>query len=395
MTRTLIGLAVGSGLEGVDAVALRAEGLGLGVVSRVVPVTRVAFPPAVRDVLRAGTAFTPECLRGIAETAIFAARQATSKASVSPRDTFAIGFLEPNRPQFSHAIAWHEIAERVAEQTGLTVLHGFATRDRAMSGTGHLITAAADYVLFRDTTETRLVIHLGSVSSAILVPANTPVSAVAGFEVGPGNQLFDSIVFHASRGKEHCDTGGKQAVQGRCLEPLFAKWLEHPHLTRTPPKTIHAEAFGRSFLLAAFEGVRQLNANLADLLCTATHLAARAIGDACRLPQLKPDVARRVLLTGGGVRNGFLWQLVAKQFSTPVERGDAVGVPALSRNAAAAAALALLTCDGVAGNLPQLTGATGGRLLGHISPGDSRNWARVTAWLADQASEYPRSSRVA
>ncbi len=395
MTRTLIGLAVGSGLEGVDAVALRAEGLGLGVVSRVVPVTRVAFPPAVRDVLRTGTAFTPECLRAIAETAIFAARQATSKASVSPRDTFAIGFLEPNRPQFSHAIAWHEIAERVAEQTGLTVLHGFATRDRAMSGTGHLITAAADYVLFRDTTETRLVIHLGSVSSAILVPANAPVSAVAGFEIGPGNQLFDSIVFHASRGKEHSDTGGKQAVQGRCLEPLFAKWLEHPHLTRTPPKTIHAEAFGRSFLLAAFEGVRQLNANLADLLCTATHLAARAIGEACRLTQLKPDVARRVLLTGGGVRNGFLWQLVAKQFSTPVERGDAVGVPALSRNAAAAAALALLTCDGVAGNLPQLTGATGGRLLGHVSPGDSRNWARVTAWLAEQASEYPRNTRVA
>ncbi len=143
-----------------------------------------------------------------------------------------------------------------------------------------------------------------------------------------------------------------------------------------PPKSVHNEAFGRSFLLAAFDAARQLNAGLPDLLCTATHLAARAIGDASRLPQLKPEVPRHVLLTGGGVRNGLLWQRVSQQFGDKVERADAVGVPALSRNAAAAAVLAALTCDGIAGNLPVLTGATGGRLLGHILPGDNRNWAR-------------------
>lgn len=114
------------------------------------------------------------------------------------------------------------------------------------------------------------------------------------------------------------------------------------------------------------------------------------MGDACRLPVLKPDGPRRVLLTGGGVRNGFLWQLVAQQFGGSVERADAAGVPALARTAAAAAVLAALTCDGVPGNLPVLTGATGGRLLGHIVPGDGRNWARCAAWLADQTGDYPR-----
>jgi anhydro-N-acetylmuramic acid kinase len=109
---------------------------------------------------------------------------------------------------------------------------------------------------------------------------------------------------------------------------------------------------------------------------------------------MKSEGARRVLLTGGGVRNGFLWQLVAQQFGN-VERAEAVGVPALSRNAAAAAVLAALTCDGVAGSLPVLTGAAGGRLLGHISPGDGRNWARCTAWLADQTGDYPRTNRAA
>lgn len=399
MSRTLLGLAISSGLEGVDAVAARIEGLGLDVVPRIVPTARISFPPNVRDAIRASAntpaLFPPDFICAIADTIVFAARQALSKAAVSPRDTFAAGFLGPSRPVATVPIHWPEVAGRVADQLGITVLHGFADRDRAAGGTGHSITAAADFLLFHNEAESRLRVHLGAVASVLFLPAGGNVSAAYGFETGPGNQLLDAILFHGSRGKEHIDAGGKKAVQGRCLEPLLARWLEHPHLTRTPPKSVHAEAFGRSFLLAAFDAARQLNAGLPDLLCTATHLAARAIGDACQRPQMKANGPRRVLLSGGGVRNGFLWQRVAQQFGGNVERIDAFGVPALARNAAAAAILAALTCDGITGNLPLLTGATGGRLLGHISPGDNRNWARCAAWLADQTGDYPRTNRAA
>ncbi|MBY0456230.1 MAG: anhydro-N-acetylmuramic acid kinase, partial [Gemmataceae bacterium] len=347
---------------------------------------------ALRSALAATPLLPPEFGRTIAETAVFAARQALSKAGVSPRDTFVAGFLEPARPAVAVPVPWSEVSERVAEQTGITVVHGFADRDRAVNGTGRLVTAAADFLLLRDPAESRLLVHLGAVSGVLLVPAGGTVSSVSGFEAGPGNQLLDAILFHGTRGKEPPAGVGKVGVQGRCLDPLLARWAEHPHLTRTPPKTVHPEAFGRSFLLAAFDAVRQLGGSLPDLLCTATHLVARAIGDAVRL--LSPHAARRVVLTGGGVRNGFLWQLVAKHLGA-CERADAVGVPALARNAAAAAALAALTCDGVAGNLPLLTGATGGRLLGHISPGDGRNWARCAAWMADQTGDYPRATRAA
>jgi anhydro-N-acetylmuramic acid kinase len=192
------------------------------------------------------------------------------------------------------------------------------------------------------------------------------------------------------------DPGGKKAVQGRCLEPLLARWLEHPHVTRTPPKAVHPEAFGRSFLLAAFDAARQLGAGLPDLLCTATHLAARTVGEAAKRWLPGAPTPRQIIVTGGGVRNGFLWQLLGHQFTgEAIVRSDEAGVPALSRNAAAAALLAALTCDGVAGNLSVLTGAAGGRLLGHIAPGDGRNWARLAAWIADQTGDYPRVNRVA
>jgi anhydro-N-acetylmuramic acid kinase len=229
----------------------------------------------------------------------------------------------------------------------------------------------------------------------LFLPPSTKVSSAVGFEAGPGNHLFDALVYHGTRGKETSDPGGKKAVQGRCLEPLLARWLEHPHLTRMPPKTVHPEAFGRSFLLAAFDAARQLNAGLPDLLCTATHLAARAIGDAAKRSVPALPSGRQVVLTGGGVRNGFLWQLVAQQFPEGIARSESVGITPLARNSAAAGILAALTCDGVAGNIAIMTGATGGRLLGHLTPGDGRNWARVAAWVADQTGEYPRVTRAA
>ena len=140
---------------------------------------------------------------------------------------------------------------------------------------------------------------------------------------------------------------------------------------------------------------RQLNAGLPDLLCTATHLVARAIGEAAKrwlpvLPGLRQD-----LVTGGGVRNGFLWQLMAQHFPDGMARSDETGVTSLARNASASAVLAALLCDGVAGNLAALTGATGGRLLGQFAPGDGRNWARVATWVAEQSGEYPRMTRAA
>jgi len=153
--------------------------------------------------------------------------------------------------------------------------------------------------------------------------------------------------------------------------------------------------FGRGFLLTAFDAARQLSAALPELLCTATHLAARVIGDAAKRFVPATPAARQVIVTGGGVRNGFLWQLVAQQFPDGIARSDFTGIPPLARNAAAAGILAALACDSVAGNLALLTGAMGGRLLGQFVPGDSRNWARVAAWVAEQTGEYPRMTRAA
>ncbi|MCS6866265.1 MAG: anhydro-N-acetylmuramic acid kinase [Gemmataceae bacterium] len=399
MPRILLGLSVSSGLEGVDAAVVRAEGLGLELRPRLVAALRVVFPPAVRDWIaasRTAAVILPEeVVRAVAETAVFAARQVLGRATISAREVFAAGFLEPARPATAFLIPWPEVVGRLAHQLGITTFHGFPDRDRAAGGSGRLITVLADYLLLRDVQESRLLIHLGAVASLVFVPARASVSATVGFEIGPGNQFLDTLLFHGTRGKECVDAGGKKAVQGKCIEPLITRWLEHPHLLRRPPKVVHPDTFGRSFLLAAFEQARECRASLADLLCTATHWIAKAIGQAVRGPGLEPQVPRRVILTGGGVRNGFLWQLVAQQCGGHVERADSLGLPALGRNATAAAILTAVTSDGIAGNLPALTGASSAQWLGHICPGDQRHWSRCCAWMAEQLNDVVRAYRVA
>ncbi|HEX4613452.1 MAG TPA: anhydro-N-acetylmuramic acid kinase [Urbifossiella sp.] len=395
MSRVLVGLSVGSGLEGADGAAVRGPGVGLALTPAVAKAVRVLFPPAARDQFRPGATPTPDLVRNVADTLVHAARTVVVQAGASGRDVFAAGLLTPARAGEA-LVPWAEVADRVAEQTGFTVVHGFRARDRAAGGTGQPITPAADYLLFRSDAEDRVLVHLGAATQVVFVPAAGKLGGVVAFEAGPGNELLDAMVFHGTRGRDPTDPGGKKAVQGCCLDPLLARWLDHPHLTRRPPKAVHPDAFGRSFQLAAFDAARQLGAGLPDLLCTATHLAARSVASACR-DWLPPAAGpRRVVLSGGGVRNGFLWQRLVHEFAgTPVVRTDEVGVPPLARSAAAAAVLAALTCDGVPGNLAVWTGAAGGRLIGQFAPGDGRNWARLTAWAAEQAADTPRAARAA
>jgi anhydro-N-acetylmuramic acid kinase len=400
-SRQLIGLSVGSGFEAADAAVVRVEGTGIGMTARVAGTSRVALGAEVRDagrhLLRQADPWPTGFARELAAELAMAARKAVGAAGGDLRDVLCAGLLtrlpdanpDPDRPSGS-------VADFLAEQTGLTLMAGFRSRDVAAGGSGHLLTAAADTMFFRDPGEERLLVHLGSVTSVLLLPPGGKPSDVTGFEAGPGSRLLDDLTALGTRGRDACDHGGTRAVQGRCLEPLLTRWLAHPLLARKPPKAVPRAAFGSAFLTDAFESARADGGTLSDLLCTATHLVARCVGRECETWLPPASGIRRVLVSGGGTRNGFLWKLIEQQFPGQlVERLDRLGVPATSRSAAAAAVLAGLTLDGVAANLPLVTGAAGGRLVGRIIPGDQRNWSACVAWMAEQVNGYAAFPRAA
>jgi anhydro-N-acetylmuramic acid kinase len=80
-----------------------------------------------------------------------------------------------------------------------------------------------------------------------------------------------------------------------------------------------------------------------------------------------PDT-QRVLVCGGGARNGTLLRSLADVIGLPVESTGGFGIDPDWMEAMAFAWLAERTLSGETGNLPAVTGASGQRILGAIHP---------------------------
>ena len=395
--RELLGIAIGPRRDAMEAAVLRLEGIGLGITPSVAQSSRVRLSAETVFEERGG----PSALASWLEAIRYAVCQVSQQGRLESQRLLALGLLVSPGEETSvakHSPGWHQdlLAEAVAEQSGITTISDFSLRDRAAGGSGQLIEAAADYLLFRHSVEERILIRLGSVTTILWIPPGGKITELIGLTAGPGHRLLDEIVRLGTRGREFADTGGKKAVQGRFLEALQSSWLEMPFLSRRPPRILSETTFGPDFLTHCFEKTRQLGGTLADLLCTATHFIAGCVADAVHRWLPPAQNSRRILLAGEGCRNGFLWKRLAEHFPRQtLEPIDAVGVPNQAGLAAAAGVLAVLTLDGVAGNLPLLTGASGGRLVGRIVPGDLRNWAACTQWMARRTGEYLAISRAA
>lgn len=418
--RWIIGLSSGSSLDGVEAAVVEVEGLGLQMRLRLAHHVHQDYPRDLRELIVRVETAAPTSLpdqtptnpgiaagrdphvgdsrsyygkevgllhRLLGEVFAVATLRAVEQARISLSQVLCLGFP-------GHTV-WHDTEARyastlslgmaalVAERTGLTAIYGFRERDVAVGGQGFPLTAVVDFLLFRDAQEHRVLLHLGELATLVSLPAGAHLRDVAGFQAAPCNILLDGLVRCLTGGRELFDAGGKHAVQGCCIEPLLAQWLTHPALARRPPKSLPRHAFGEDFVTRAVQQSRQNQWPMHDLLCTATHFVARGIAQA--VARFVPSPPTRVLLSGGGIRNGFLWHLLTQQLKdVPLGTTDAYGVPGQTRKAIASAGLAALVLDSVPANLPAVTGASGARLLGSITPGSPGNWARCLAWMTSQ-----------
>lgn len=413
--RWIIGLSSGSSLDGVEAAMVEVEGIGLELRLRLAHHVHQDYPRDLRDLIVRVETAAPDAdmpRDGAAALALDTSRRAYygknagllhrllgeifAVAAMKVAELGRLGLQQVQCVGFPGHTVWHDaegryastlslgMAALVAERTGLTAISDFRARDVAAGGQGFPLTALVDFLLFRRQEEHRVLLHLGELATLVSLPAGGHLRDVIGFQAAPCNILLDGLMRKLTNGREIFDAGGKHAVQGRCIEPVLQQWLAHPALLRRPPKSLARHAFGDEFVAQAVRQAQENHWPMHDLLCTASHFVARAI--AAALKRFLPSSPARVLLSGGGIRNGFLWHLLSQQLSgVPLEKTDNHGVPAHMRKAVASAGLAALVMDNVPANLPPVTGAGGARLLGSITPGATTNWARCLAWMARQA----------
>jgi len=265
-----------------------------------------------------------------------------------------------HRPDQEPAFSW-QIGDpaRIAERTGITTVADFRRRDVAAGGQGAPLVPAFHAALFRTPDEDRAVLNIGGMANLTLLPGD-PAAPVTGFDTGPGNVLLDGWI-RECRG-EAFDREGAWAASGCVDEALLSRLLDDPWFRRPPPKSTGREHFDLDWLK------RQLPAGIAPAAVQATlaELTARSIADAL---ERWGSGCRRLLVCGGGARNDDLLRRLQHRLpETVVEPTDAHGLPAEWVEAAAFAWLARETLAGRPGNLPDVTGAAGPRILGAIYP---------------------------
>ena len=251
----------------------------------------------------------------------------------------------------------------IAERTGITTVADFRRRDMAAGGQGAPLVPAFHEAAFRLNDRNRVIINIGGIANITVLPGN-PLKKVSGFDTGPGNTLMDGwIKKHQRKNK---DDSGRWAASGEVDEELLNTLLKDPYFRKTPPKSTGREYFNMAWLDKILKR-RKTRIPTKHVQATLCELTARSISDAILKHAPQTDEA---LVCGGGVHNLSLMlrlQMLldnirvvsTEEFNTDPDYVEAI----------AFAWLAKQTLERRNGNIPSVTGARHGVILGGIYSG--------------------------
>lgn len=276
-----------------------------------------------------------------------------------------------HRPQMGFSLQLVD-ANIIAERTGISVVSDFRRRDMAVGGQGAPLVPAFHQALFAAPNTTRVLLNLGGIANITVLPATVinEESKVVGYDTGPANLLLDAwAALHT--GKDY-DAGGAWAQTGQIVEPLLTQLLAHPFFAKSYPKSTGREDFNVAWLQDELQKFDKAAANTryspADVQATLTELTAVSA-----INQIKPFISNNnerksaVYVCGGGALNNYLMaRLQAHLSHCTVETTESLGLDPTWVEAVAFAWLARQTLMGETGNLPAVTGASKGVVLGQV-----------------------------
>ncbi len=356
-----IGLMSGTSLDGVDAALITTQPEPALLASLWLPYPE-ALARRILDLHEPGGDELDRAARLGNELADLYAETVTrllATQGIDPRRIRAIGChgqTVRHRPALGYTLQLGNAA-RLAERTGIRVVADFRSRDIAAGGQGAPLVPAFHAALFRSPDAHRVIMNVGGIANLTDLP---PSGTIRGFDCGPGNMLMDAWA-QRHWGLAY-DRDGAIAGTGTGIEALRERLLAHPFLAAAPPKSAGREEFN----LAWLEGLLSGRERPEDVMRTLLEFTVEAMAAAVRAHC--PGTAE-VYLCGGGAHNGTLRSLLAQRLpAVRIGLTGELGVPADWVEAYAFAWLAHRTLRGEPGNLPEVTGAQGPRVLGAIYP---------------------------
>ena len=361
MAELFVGLMSGTSLDGVDAVLadfsttphlLASHGAAIPVELRA---KLLALNEPAFDDLTVAQDASVALAHLYAETTQTLLEQANVRAS-EVRAIGCHGQTVRHRPERGYSLQLNQ-PSLIAELCGIDVAADFRNRDIAAGGQGAPLVPAFHQEVLGSAEESRVVLNLGGIANLTRLYPGEPVS---GFDTGPANMLLDAWI-EAHMGKTF-DDNGQWAASGTIQQGLLSRLLAHPFFALQPPKSCGREEFSIGWVQSLLAG----NESPADVQATLMELTTCSIARAIHAHSPAPS---RLLVCGGGSRNGFLMQRLAHHLPQPhIAPTDSLGVPSAWLEAFAFAWLAYKLVHREPANLPAVTGARGLRVLGALYP---------------------------
>ncbi len=357
-----IGLMSGTSMDGIDAVLIAMDASPV-----LLQHVHHPLPPQLRETLlalnmpgndelhRAASAANALALGYAAATSALLAQSRQTAAQVAAIGCH--GQTVRHNPGAGYTIQLVNGA-LLAELTGISAICDFRSRDIAAGGEGAPLVPAFHRAVFAHPGISRAVVNIGGIANVTWLPARD--AKVIGFDCGPGNVLMDGWI---SRHQQCAyDKNGAWATQGQVLPELLDRLFMHDFFLRPPPKSTGRDSFNLDWLQQALTGHERPENVQATLLELTARGIARAIETHCT------DI-KEIYLCGGGARNTALRERLAALLpQNHIDTTESLGWAVDTVEAAAFAWLAAQTLAGKPGNLPQVTGACGTRVLGAIYP---------------------------
>ncbi len=251
-------------------------------------------------------------------------------------------------------------AALLAELTGITVVADFRSRDIAAGGQGAPLVPAFHARALRHPDVHRVIANIGGIANITDLPAH---GTVRGWDTGPGNMLLDAWI-KRHRGT-HYDRDGAWAASGSVDHALLDLLARHAYLKQPPPKSAGREQFNLDWLDATLARTGHA-IDPADVQTTLLEFTAASLADAVKR---ECGGAQELYVCGGGTHNGALMGRIGALLpALKVGATTALGIDPDWMEALAFAWLARQTLHHEPGNLPEVTGARGERILGAIYP---------------------------
>ncbi|GMQ83067.1 MAG: anhydro-N-acetylmuramic acid kinase [Rhodothermia bacterium] len=380
--RLVVGVMSGTSVDGIDVATVRVSGSGSAIQFDILGMHTSPFEPDLSEEILKNSVPETSSVRSLtllnarlAHAFARAIRDGLEAIGQSMDDVDAVGLHGQTVYHQPEVVSIAGLAVSgtmqvgdpsvLANLLGCTVVGDFRLADMALGGQGAPLVPYFDYVCFRHEKEGRLLLNLGGIANITVLPANCAMSDVTAFDTGPANMVLDGLSKRLYG--EDFDKNGSYAAAGNIDDEWLSELMAHPYFRSKPPKSTGRELFSAAYVDQFIHTAETRGFSKFDMLATASALTIRTIFDAYERFIAPNKSIDRLIASGGGVYNDVLLSGLKNIFEgVIVETTAEHGLDPGAKEAACFAVLAHETLNGVATNLPSVTGAHHSTILGKI-----------------------------